>query len=329
MAVAAHLFPIAQPVIHEQESTDALIRQVKAGLRSTPKRLSARWLFDERGSALFDRLCSVPEYYLARSELALMDQHAATLAQLIGPEAVLIEFGTGTSLRTRVMIDEMESPFAYVPVDLSRSQLIAASRALALRFPNLRVLPVCADFTRSFVLPTATQSEHRRVIYLAGSALGNFDPDAAIDLLRLMNLVIGQDGAILVSMDLRKHPDRLEAAYNDLAGVTARFNRNVLTHLNQRFDATFDMYAFRHEAVWLEGRGCVEMRLVSNANQSASLGGDTVEFDAGETLITTRAYKYAPPELEALAAQADLKVSQSWIDPTWNFGLFWMTPTSN
>ena len=326
MALAARVHSIPHPVIDEQESPELLIRQVLSGLQEQPKRLSPRWLFDERGSALFDRLCSVPEFYLTRSELMLVDQHAADVAARIGSGAVVIEFGSGTSLKTRVLLDELRNPFAYVPVDLSRAQLVAASRALALRFPDLRVLPVCADFTRSFVLPPDTQSQRRRVIYLAGSTLGNFSPQAAADLLRLMHLVVGPDGAILASMDLRKDPGLMEAAYNDLAGVTARFNRNVLSHLNHRFDATFDMYAFRHEARWLEVERCIEMRLVSQCQQSAMLGGAQIAFQRGEPLVTARSYKYSQPELAELACEAGLTIEHSWLDETWKFGLFWLAP---
>ncbi len=324
MALAARLLSIAHPVVCEQESTESLRLQVSADLRRVPKSISPRWLFDERGSALFDRLCSVPEYYLARSELALVDRHASTIAGRLGPDVVLIEFGSGTSLKARVLLDELAAPFAYVPVDLSRTQLISASRALAVRFPDLRVLPVCADFTRSFVLPVDAQSDRRRLVYLAGATLCGFDPQARLELLRLMHLVVGPDGAVLVSIDLRKDVQLIESAYNDLAGVTARFNRNVLAHLNNRFDATFDVYSFRHEAVWLPQAGCVEMRLRSQVDQSAQLGPEKIEFRAGEPVITARGYKPREEEFEELVEKAGMGIGARWVDHQWSYALYWL-----
>lgn len=243
---------------------------------------------------------------------------------MLGPDAVLIEFGSGTSLKTRVLLDELQSPFAYVPVDLSRTQLISASRALAVRFPELRVLPVCADFTRSFVLPVDAQSERRRLVYLAGSTLSGFTPQAQLELLRLMHLVVGPDGAVLVSMDLRKEPHLIESAYNDLAGVTARFNRNVLAHLNNRFDATFDMYMFRHEAAWLEEPACIEMRLRSQVDQTAQLGPDAIAFRAGENVVTARSHKPDEREFEELVQTACMGIGARWVDQQWRYGLYWL-----
>jgi len=193
------------------------------------------------------------------------------------------------------------------------------------RFPELRVLPVCADFTRSFVLPIDTQLQRRRLIYMAGATLGDFAPKAAVDLMRLVHLVVGPQGALLVSIDLRKDRELMESAYNDLAGVSARFNRNVLSHLNNRFDATFDIYAFRHEASWLEQRLCVEMRLVSQADQAAMLGPDEIAFQKGEALITARHYKYSEEEIADLARLAGMRIAASWVDQHWKYGLYWLS----
>lgn len=328
MALAAAAVSVSTPLMCEQRGEDALLAEVLEGLAQSPKRISPVWRHDERGAALYDRLCAVPEYYLARAELALIDAHAASIAARIGPGAALIEFGSGTSLKARVLLDELQSPVAYVPVDVARTPLIAASRTLAARLPDVAVLPVCADFTRSFVLPSPVQSIERRIAYLSGAALGNFAPNEVVELLRFMHLVVGPRGGVLAGLDMPKEPAVFQRAYDDRAGVMGELNRNALRHLNRRFGADFDLRKFIHRAVWVDEESRIEMRLVSNCDQRVAVGDQHVVFAMGEHAVTEYGYKYPPQYFESLAGEADLAVREGWVDEQWNFGLHLLEPAS-
>ena len=285
MASPASAFLAVPAPIEATPCDDAqLAAQVLAGLAESPKRIDSQWFYDERGAALFDRLCALPEYYLTRAELALMDAHASEIAALIGPVAALIEFGSGTSVKTRVLLDELESPVAYMPVDVARTPLVAASRALAARFPDIAVLPVCADFTQPVALPEELADVRRRVVYFAGSTLGNFRHDKAVEVLGLMRELAGPQGAVLVGIDFAKSPAVMERAYNDSAGVTAEFNRNALTHMNNRLGTDFDVRRFVHRAVWVDSEQRIEMRLRSLCEQAVHLQGQEISFGRNEEL---------------------------------------------
>lgn len=328
MADAAPAFSVPAPLMCEQRGEEALLAEVFEGLAQSPKRISPVWMHDERGAALYDRLCAVPEYYLARAELALVDARAASIAASIGPRAALIEFGSGTSLKARVLLDELESPVAYVPVDVARTPLIAVSRNVAARFPDLAVLPVCADFTRSFVLPAPVQDIERRIVYLSGATLGNFARAEAVELLRFMHRVVGPLGAVLIGLDFAKEPAVIERAYNDRAGVMGELNRNALRHLNHRFGADFDVRRFIHRAVWVDEASRIEMRLVSSCDQLVTIGDRRVPFAKGEHAITEYGHKYPPQSFESLAREADLAVREGWVDEQWSFGLELLEPAS-
>jgi L-histidine Nalpha-methyltransferase len=307
-------------------AADALTADVLEGLKKEPKELSPVWFYDELGSFLFDNICELPEYYITRTELQIMHGHASEMAHAIGAEAALVEFGSGTSLKTRLLLDRLDSPIAYVPVDISREHLFTAAGSLAKDYPNLHIVPVCADFTQPFELPNFIRTAPRRVVYFPGSTIGNFERAQARELLVHMRELVGRNGAVLIGIDLRKDPQILERAYADAAGVTAEFNINALRHLNRELGANFDLEAFDHRAVWVEDASRVEMHLVSKRDQVVQIGREKIRFARGEYLRTECCHKYTLDSFNDLAATAGLAVKRVWTDPNQMFSVQLLEP---
>jgi L-histidine N-alpha-methyltransferase len=314
------------PSVVPATSVDQLTDDVLDGLRKTPKELSPVWFYDEYGSSLFDSICELPEYYLTRTEIGIMQMHAAEMAQLMGPQAALIEFGSGTSLKTRLLLDQLVAPAAYIPVDIAREHLISAAAAVAHDYPGLQVIPLCADFTQPFELPRSIALAQRRVVYFPGSTLGNFSRNRARELLRSMRNLIGHDGAVLIGIDLKKDPEVLRRAYNDDAGVTAEFNLNALRHINRELGANFNLNAFEHRAVWVEDQSRIEMHLVSKRDQIVDVAGTPVQFKRGEPLRTEYCHKYTPESFANLAASARLVATRVWTDADKKFSVQLLEP---
>jgi dimethylhistidine N-methyltransferase len=291
--------------------------EVIDALRRTPKTLPPKLFYDERGARLFDRICGLDEYYLTRTELAIMRAHAGEMAALAGAGCVLVEYGSGEALKIRLLLDELREPAAYVPIDISAEQLARVARALAADYPGLVVRPLAADYTAPLALPPlpAQAQSARRVAYFPGSTIGNFHPPEAVTFLRGVGRVCGEGGALLLGVDLRKDPAVLHAAYNDAEGVTAAFNHNMLARLNRELGATFDAERFRHYAYYNPVAGRVEMHLVSLEAQIVNVGGERVSFDRGESIWTESSYKYSPCELETLASRAGFEIVRTWTDP--------------
>lgn len=308
------------------KASDALTNDVLDGLKKEPKELSPVWFYDELGSFLFDNICELPEYYITRTELQIMHGHASEMAHAIGPEAALIEFGSGTSMKTRLLLDRLENPVAYVPVDISREHLFTAAGSLAKDYPNIHIVPVCADFTQQVELPSFIRTAPRRVVYFPGSTIGNFEPSKARELLVRMRELVGKNGAVLIGTDLRKDPRVLERAYADAAGVTAEFNINALRHLNRELGANFDLDAFDHLAVWVEDASRIEMHLVSKRDQVVQIGGEKVHFERGEHLRTEYCHKYTLDSFSDLAATAGLAVKRIWTDANKMFAVQLLEP---
>lgn len=295
-------------------SRSALLDEVLAGLHGAPKRVEPTWFYDERGSALFEEICRQPEYYLTRTELAIMRASAGEMAAQIGPNAALIEFGSGNGIKTRLLLDHMAQPNCYVPVDISNNQLMDASGEIARDYPELAVCPVCADFTQLFPVPGCALRAPRRVVYFPGSTLGNFEAAEAAQLLQRMRKLAGRRGLLLIGVDLKKEVAVLERAYNDAKGVTAAFNLNVLRHLNRIIDARFNLGAFAHRAVWNEALSRIEMHLVSRADQRVNVGHSLIHFEAGEPLVTEYSHKYTQEAFAELASRAGLRIVRTWMD---------------
>jgi len=291
-----------------------LVEQVLAGLRATPKRLSPAYLYDRRGSQLFEAICELPEYYLTRTETGILAQFADEMAACIGERALLLEPGSGSSRKTRLLLDALPDLAAYVPVDISRSHLLAAARAVQAAYPRLEVLPVCADFTQRYTLPALRRPSARVVVFFPGSTLGNFDAPEAVRLLERMRHNAGEGGGLLVGIDLAKDPAILERAYNDHAGVTAAFNMNLLVRLNRELAADFDPGSFRHEAVWVPAESRIEMHLVSLRAQTVHLVDARVQFAAGERLVTEHCHKYTAESFATQARAAGWTPRRAWTD---------------
>ncbi|HEX2494464.1 MAG TPA: L-histidine N(alpha)-methyltransferase, partial [Steroidobacter sp.] len=299
---------------------------VLEGLRRRPKEISSVWFYDETGSSLFDAICELPEYYLTRAELEIMRAHAAEMAAHLGRNAAVIEFGSGTSMKTRSLLDRLEMPATYVPVDIAREHLLDAAGAIARDYPELRVIPVWADFTADFELPRQLASAQTRVIYFPGSTIGNFEPAHARGLLARMRRIIGRKGSVLIGVDLRKDPQVLERAYDDRAGLTAQFNLNALRHLNREIGADFNLQGFEHQAVWVEKKSRIEMHLVSRRDQTVHIGAQEVRFARGEPLHTEYCHKYTLESFAELASAANLAVTRVWMDSQQRFSVQRLEP---
>jgi dimethylhistidine N-methyltransferase len=301
------------------------LRDVRRGLSQTPKRLPSKYFYDARGSRLFDEICLLPEYYPTRTELQIMEHSVDAMAECIGPQATLIEYGSGSSLKTRLLLDALVDPYAYLPVDISREHLQRAARAIADDYPDLVVRPIAADFTREFKLPAQIAHVPHRMIYFPGSTLGNFTPRQALELLERIRRQCGADGGLLLGIDLVKDREVLRAAYNDAADVTARFNLNLLRRINRELGGDFDLEAFAHRAIWNEDKSRIEMHLVSRCRQIVTIYGRQFTFSKGETICTEYSHKYTRENLEQMAARSRFDVREVWSDADGWFGVAYLS----
>lgn len=297
------------------KSHDIDLREIIDGLRRSEKIISPKYFYDERGSQLFDQITALPEYYPTATERGIMRENIAEIATLIGPQASLIELGSGSSLKTRVLLDELTDQAVYVPVDISEEHLLASARQIRAEFPDLEVLPVVADFTRRFALPDPTVMPLRNIVYFPGSTIGNFTNDAAHELLKVMHHESGENGALLIGVDLQKGPGIIERAYNDSAGVTAEFNLNMLRHLNREYGSNFDLDAWSHDARYNKSEGRIELRLINSTSQTVNFGQETVVFDAGEGILSEYSHKYTLDGFATMAEKVGFEIARVWTDP--------------
>lgn len=290
------------------------LAEILEGLARPQKMISPKFFYDQRGSELFDAITEQPEYYPTRTELGIMQDNIAGIKAALGPDASLIEFGSGSSYKTRFLLENLPDLACYVPVDISDEFLVATAEQLAADFPALEILPVVADFTREFDLPTPKRMPAKNVVYFPGSTIGNFMPSAALDLLKVMRAEAKAGGALLIGVDLKKDAERLERAYNDAAGVTRDFNLNLLTRINREFDADFDVAAFRHRAIYNDVLGRIEMHLVSTKAQVAHIGEEPISFAADEYILSECSHKYSLDDFAALVELAGFRVKTVWVD---------------
>ena len=309
----------AEDSSHDAAPHDAaMAADALAGLSGSPKSLPCKYFYDERGSELFAEITRLPEYYPTRTEAAIFRQHAAAMAEFIGPDAVLVEFGSGNSEKSRVLLDACGRVHgglaAYVPQDISGPFLEGVAGTLRAEYPGLAVLPVAGDFTKPVRLPELP-SHAATAGFFPGSTVGNFTPKAAGELLRNFRATLGGGAKLILGVDLIKDAATLEAAYDDAAGVTAAFNRNLLARLNRDAGADFDPAAYDHEARWNAGESRVEMHLVARAPQTVTVAGSTVEIAAGESIHTENSHKFDRGSLAALADAGGFRVETVWTDP--------------
>lgn len=303
-----------------------LRQQVLRGLRGSVKTLSPALFYDATGARLFEQICALPEYYPTRTEQAILARYGGELAEHAGPRCALIEYGSGAGVKVRYLLDRLDLPVAYVPVDISREQLHEVARERAAQYPALRILPVCADYTTPFELPSLPPAA-RRVAFFPGSTIGNFHPAEAAAFLRRVRHTVGAKGGLILGVDRRKDPQVLHDAYNDSAGVTAAFNRNVLTRLNREFGANFDPHNFRHLAFFDDATSRIEMHLEARVAHQVHVDGVTIDFAAGETIHTECSYKYDRPRLEELVEAGGFRIEALYTDDRDWFWEAWLVPT--
>ncbi len=311
------------------------------GLARRQKELPCKYFYDDRGSELFNAICDLEEYYPTRTEMALLADHGPEMAELIGPKVCLIEFGCGSLLKTRLLLDAMTEPAMFVPIDISEQLLIRSAQALAEDYEGLSVLPVAADFTRPVELPRevgpteagpteagpteAGKSTGRRVVFFPGSTIGNFDHAQAEEFLGTIAGMAGPGGALLIGVDLKKDEEILLRAYDDAAGITAAFNLNIIERINRELGGDFDLSQFRHLALYNREQGRIEIHLESLKDQTVHIQDRDFRFREGETIHTENSYKYHVEEFSALAASAGFETEKIWVDDGNLFSLHYLT----
>jgi dimethylhistidine N-methyltransferase len=283
------------------------------GLSSRYKSLPCKYFYDARGSKLFEMITNLPEYYPTRTEIAILEAHAAEIVHGVPGGAMLIEFGSGSSRKTEILLGSLPGLRAYVPIDVSENALHGAEQRLKKRFPALDVQPIAADFSQSAALPSDLAS-CPKLGFFPGSTVGNYSPSAAVRLLRTMGDMLSPNGRLIIGVDLKKDACQLVRAYNDAEGVTAAFNLNLLARINRELEGTFDLAAFRHKAIYNPREGRIEMHLVAKKTQAVSVLGRWFRFSAGETIHTENSYKYSTGQFQELARISGWQPRQCWSD---------------
>ena len=305
-------------------SAERLREDVLAGLALPQKGIPPKYFYDEQGCRLFEAICELPEYYLTRTETAILRGNVADIAQFVGPDAELIEYGSGVQAKTRILIQALQTRL-YVPIDIAIGTLRASSNELAGRFPWLNIVGICADYTRPLALPEFTGVPIRRkVAFFPGSTVGNFTPPEALQFLKQARRAVGAGGALLIGVDLKKDKATLDAAYADAKGVTARFNLNLLQRINRELGADFQTNRFRHKAFYEPSQGRVEMHLESLYAQVAHVAGQRFDFAPGETIHTEISCKYSIGEFQELGKRAGFSPEKVWTDPEQLFSVHGM-----
>ena len=317
------------PATHDVHFTDLhpqlsdFRQEALEGLSAEQKRISPKYFYDQRGSELFELITELDAYYPTRTEIGILRAVRQQIADLAGPDCALIEYGSGSSTKTPIILDALPGDPVYVAIDISRDHLRAACERLSEDRPDVEVYAVCADYTRPVPLP-AGLGFRRRVGFFPGSTIGNFSPEGAGEFLRNAAGTLGQGGAMILGVDLKKDSDILHRAYDDDEGVTAEFNLNLLARMNRELDADFDLSTFAHRAHYDAGRGRVEMHLESLAPQVVEVGGEEIPFEAGETIHTENSYKYSLEEIDGLARRSGFRPVQRWVDDDEAFSVHWL-----
>ena len=309
------------PLDPPDSSNATFLDDVLHGLGSQPKQMPPKYFYDAIGAELFTQICELEEYYPTRTEIGILQKNATDIATKLGEQAMLIEYGSGSLDKVRILLDALSDPVALCAIDISAEQLKAASKEVQDAYPELEVLAVEADFTQVVPLPSPETSPKAHVAFFPGSTIGNFAPENARDFLAGISETIGVDSLLLIGVDLKKDASRLVAAYDDAKGVTAAFNLNLLQRINRELGGDFDLTLFRHIARYSKVHGRIEMHLESCTDQTVWIGDHAFDFEAGETIHTENSYKFSPDEFQALAQSAGFDHVQSWSDPEDLFGV--------
>ena len=311
------------PPAAQEVSNRGFAADMARALAARPRSIAPKYFYDARGSQLFDAICELPEYYPTRTELAILRSHASEIARQVGPRAEIVEFGAGSCVKVGLLLDAMERPASYLPIDISGDHLAASAAELRGRYPALDVQPLIADYTQRLLLPALSPGAGQRVGFFPGSTIGNFTPSEALHFLQVTGQVL-RGGALLLGADLIKPPEILHAAYNDAQGVTAAFNLNLLARANRELGTDFVPEQFAHSAFYNAPEQRIEMHLVSRCRQQVTMAGQAYKFDEGETLHTENSYKFTVGGLRSLAERAGFRAGPVWTDPHRMFCLYWL-----
>ncbi|MGO8699476.1 MAG: L-histidine N(alpha)-methyltransferase [Limisphaerales bacterium] len=315
---------LCSPPMDRPCSCEGFLSEAVAGLSQPQKTLPCKFLYDEEGSKLFNEICELEEYYPTRTENQILRDNIYEIASLIGSECRLVEFGSGTSSKTRHLLTHLPSVSGYIPIDISGPQLLESSVQLASEFPDLEICPLEADYSAISEIPRTKRKPRRTVAFFPGSTIGNFDPAAAVAFMRNIALLCGRDGGLLIGVDRKKQRRILEPAYNDRKGVTARFNLGILARANRELGADFNLSAFRHRAPYNETHGRIEMHLVNKRAQTVQLDSHGFSFEEGEYITTEHSYKYTLPGFAGLALRAGFEPVKNWEDRNHLFSVLFL-----
>lgn len=318
--------PLLEGLLDHRPDPATITADVLAGLSARPRALPSKYFYDARGSALFECITRQPEYYLTRAELDLLPRVLPQIAAHAGPRVRVVEYGSGSGRKTRLLLQALEDVVAYTPVEISRTALLDSVRALAVDFPAIEMLPVCADFTALPALPPPRRAARRTLLFFPGSTLGNFTEAAAVSILHGMRQAMGPEGLALIGIDLDKDPALIEAAYNDAAGVTADFTLNLLVRLNREIGSDFDLAGFAHRARYVVPWRRIETSLVSRRAQVVHVAGQAFAFARDEAMHVEYSHKYDDAQFAAMTAAAGLRVAAAWDAPARMFGLRLLRP---
>ncbi len=314
----------SSPSIESLPARDGFLSETIAGLSQTQKMLPCKFFYDEQGSRLFNEICELEEYYPTRAENQILRDHIKEIAGFIGSGCRLVEFGSGTSAKTRHLLTHVPDLSEYIPIDISGQQLLESVVQLSSEFPDLEINPIAADYGRILKLPNSRRKSKRTIAFFPGSTIGNLQPDEAVAFLRNIARLCGNEGGLLIGVDRKKERRILEAAYNDRQGVTAKFNLNILARANRELGADFDLSAFRHRAPYNETHGRIEMHLVSQCPQTVHVDSQEFSFEEGEYITTEYSYKYTPKDFERLAWKAGFDSVKNWEDPHHLFSVLFL-----
>lgn len=302
-------------IIDSLVDANTILDEILHGLKKPQKELPSKLFYDERGSKLFEQICGLEEYYPTRIETSIMQHNIHDMVDLIGPGSMLIEYGSGNSAKTRVLLDHLPEMAAYVPVDISRDHLFKTADSLKDIYPELTIMPVWADYNNIFELPPIDKQDFHPLAYFPGSTIGNFYPKQAVDFLKNIAALVGPGGGLLIGVDLQKDTEVLNQAYNDCKGVTAAFNLNMLRHINLEFGTDFDLNQYQHLALYDQQKGRIEMYLISQIDQVVHVADKVFDFKEGERILTEISYKYSLGGFSEIASAAGFVVETVWKDP--------------
>lgn len=303
-------------IIDYEPKTGNILKEVLVGLSKSQKTIDPKYLYDKKGSEIFEKICKLPEYYPTRTEYLILTKYASQISQALGSDVLIIEPGSGSGEKIRILLKKLKDPRGYVPIEISRSILLRMTDELHEEFPGLNVLPICADFTQEMEFPLSVElKQGRKVVFFPGSTIGNFHPDDAINFLKKIGKLVEQKGGLLIGVDMKKNKEVFQLAYDDPAGVTAAFNLNLLERLNREVEASFELDNFEHEAFYNEDLGRVEMHLKSKIPQLVKVNQTMFRFKEGETIHTECSYKYTIEEFCELASKAKFQIQNFWTDP--------------